>query len=284
MAKGKLFAWSSVDGLRFTVDGWGGGSANRQPTIDNRQPDPLHSMNHHRVVTISIITVAALLFTATGCAKFPAGGAVSGQQLVLTLTVRGTISPTDPTDPTIQRHYFIAIDNENNPNIGPWAAIYPPYGGNGWVTSSDAQNSIGLTSYVQYDSNNPICQCYNILPGSYFLNTTAPQLPISSQIINGGSTLQVTVDFSQIATAAIPVAQIKQLNVNFILTNSLPVGNQIVTGRIWDALGPSGQNYVNVDTTNNRTYTGDNSDGPTVSDPDLDIVPWPIEVQTVASR
>ncbi len=134
---------------------------------------------------------------------------------MLTLTVRGTISPTDPTDPTIQRHYFIAIDNQNNPNIGPWAAIYPPYGGNGWVTSSDAQNSVGLTSYVQYDSNNPNCYVYNILPGSYFLNTTAPQLPISSQIINGGSTLQVTIDFSQIATAAIPVAQIKQTQRQF---------------------------------------------------------------------
>ncbi len=92
------------------------------------------------------------------------------------------------------------------------------------------------------------------------------------------------IDLSQVATTAIPVDDIKQLDINFITTNALPVSGEFVTGRIWDGLGPSGQNYVNVDTTNDRLYYGYNSDGPAVSDPDLDIVYWSIEVQTVSSR
>lgn len=203
---------------------------------------------------------------------------------MLTLKVRGRINPIDPAAPSIQRHYFIAIDNDNNPNTGPWAAVFPPYGGNGWVTSQDAEHSIGLTSFVQYDATNTEGYLYGILPGSFFLNVTSPEVPIRAELLEGGSTLRVVVDFSQIATTAIPATEIKQLDVNFITTNALPLTGEFVPGRIWDGLGPSGQNYVNVDTTNDRLYYGYNADGPAVTDPDLDIVYWSVEVQTVSSR
>jgi len=233
---------------------------------------------------LGLLISLAVLSTLTGCAKFPAGGAVTGKQLVLTMKVRGRINPIDPTDPSIRRHYFIAIDNDNNPNTGPWAAIYPPYGGNGWVTSQDANHSVGLTSYVQYDATNQEGYIYGVLPGSFFLNVTPPQNPIRAELLEGGSTLRVVVDFSQIATTAIPADQIKQLDINFITTNSLPLTGEPVLGRIWDGLGPSGKNYVTVDTTNDRLYYDYNSDGPAVTDPDLDIVYWSVEVQTVSSR
>ena len=234
--------------------------------------------------TTALIIGLAILSTLTGCAKFPAGPTTSGKQLVLTLKVRGRINPTDSADPSVRRHYFIAIDNDGNHNTGPWAAVYPPYGGNGWVTSQDAQHSIGLTSFVQYDSSNTEGYIYGVLPGSYFLNVSSPQPPIRAELLEGGSTLRVIVDLSQVATTAIPVENIKQLDINFITTNALPLSGEFVAGRIWDGLGPSGQNYVNVDTTTNRLYYDYNADGPPVSDPDLDIVYWSVEVQSVSSQ
>jgi len=232
----------------------------------------------------ALIIGLAILSTLTGCAKFPTGPTTTGKQLVLTLKVRGKINPTDSADSSIQRHYFIAIDNDGDPNTGPWAAVFPPYGGNGWVTSQDAQHSIGLTSFVQYDSSNTEGYIYGVLPGSFFLNVSSPRPPIRAELLEGGSTLRVIVDFSQIATTAIPFDKIKQLDINFITTNALPVTGEYVPGRIWDGLGPSGQNYVRVDTTTDRLYYDYNADGPGVSDPDLDIAYWSVEVQTVGNR
>lgn len=234
--------------------------------------------------SIPILIGTAVVFTLSGCAKFPATAPTTGKQLVLTMQVRGRINPVDENDPSIRRHYFIAIDNENNPNIGPWAVVDYPYGGNGWVTSSDPVNSRGLTSYIRYDDLNPQGNIYGILPGSNFLNTTAPQLPIRYELLDGGSTIRFIVDFSQIATSSIPADQIQQLNINFITTNELPLTNQYVEGRMWDGLGQTGQDYVDVDTTSDRTYSDTDYDGPTVADPDLDIVYWSVEVQTVSNR
>jgi len=232
---------------------------------------------------VCTILLLSAIVTLSGCAKFPDTPPTVGRQLVLTLKVRGVIEPVDPIDPGVRRHYFVAIDNDNDPDTGPWAAIYYPYGGNGWVTSERASESVGLTSYIQYDAANPDGYIYGIRPGSYFLNVTSPQPPIRTDLLEGGSTLRFIVDFSQIATAAVPADKIKQLDINFITTNALPRGEE-VPGREWDALGPSGQNYVPVDTTIDRKIEGDNADGPDVSDPNLDIVYWSIEVQTVSSR
>ncbi len=237
----------------------------------------------NRTLLAPFLLCLAVVFTLTGCAKFPEGGVTTGKQLVLTMRVRGTINPIDATDPGIRRHYFIAIDNDNNPNTGPWAAILPPYGGNGWVTSQDAEHSIGLTSYIQYDASNPEGYLYGVLPGSFFLNVTPPQPPIRAELLEGGSTLRVVIDFSQIATAAIPADAITQLDINFITTNVLPVTGEYVP-KIWDGLGPSGKNYMTINTTTDDYKSDDNADGRGVADPDLDIIFCSAEVQTVSSR
>ncbi|MCX6346096.1 MAG: hypothetical protein NT018_13665 [Armatimonadetes bacterium] len=241
-------------------------------------------MNIYRTTILLIAT--AIIFTLIGCAKFPTTPTTTGKQLVLTLKVRGQIAPQDQFDPKIARHYFIAIDNDANPNTGPLMALYPEYSGTVWVTSQDAQHSIGLTSFIQYDAANPQGNLYGVLPGSYFLNLTSPQPLIIYELLDGGSAIRFIIDFSQIATAAIPADQIRQLNINFITTNAFPDLNELVVPRQIDGLGPSGQDFVNVDTTIDRVYTDTDIDAPNLmlSDPDLDIESWTIEVQTVSSR
>ncbi len=241
-------------------------------------------MNRHGIVAYIICFI--IIFTLTGCAKYPTTPVQSSRQLIITLTVRGQIEPEDTVDPSFSRHYFIAIDNDNDPNTGPLAAFYPPYGGTGWVTSEDAQDSIGLTSFIQYDTDNPLGYIYGVLSGSYFLNRTSPLPIISAQLLDGGSSVRFVIDFSQLATDDIPADDITQLNINFITTNALPTGsNQYVEGREIDGLGPSGQEYITIPTTTDQIFQDDDEDSPNLvpSDPDLDIIHWQVEVQTVSS-
>jgi len=234
---------------------------------------------------VQMLCAATIVSTLAGCARFPSTPPTTGRQLVLTMKVRGRISPTDPADPSVRHYYFIAIDNDNSQYTGPWAVVYPPFGGNGWVTAQDAAHSVGMTSFIEYDVANPDGYIYGVQPGSFFLNTTSPQVPIRSELLDGGATLRFTIDLSQIATTAIPADLITQLDVNFITTDQLAVDpNGLYTGRQWDALGPSGQNYVTIDTTSDRIYWGGEEDTHTTVDPDLDIIYWSAQVQTVASR
>jgi hypothetical protein len=233
----------------------------------------------------SVIIFAVVLSTLAGCAKFPDTPPTTGKQLVLTLKVRGQITPVDPFDPGVNHYYYIAIDNDNDQYTGPWAVAFPPFGGNGWVTSKDAQKSLGVTSFIEYDAANPGGYVYSFVPNSFLLQYTNPQPPVRYEVLDSGSTLRFIIDFSQIATTAFPADQIKQLDVNFITTNELAVNpNQLYPNRQFDGLGPSGQDYVTVDTTIDRLYTGTDDDTTTPTDGDIDIVYWSIQVQTVSSR
>lgn len=246
--------------------------------------------------TVACITALVTMTTLIGCARFPAVPPTTGRQIVFTLKVRGKINPIDSINGA-QRYYFIAIDNDGDPNTFPVAVYYPPYGGNGWVTSDEASQGIGLTSFVQFDSLSASGLIWQVLPGTNFLNTVNPQPPIYTEIVDGGSALRVTVDFSQLATGNIPADQIQQLNVNFITTNALPRGGQYDTnpypGRETDGLGPSGREAVSIMTNTDRIVSIEDGgpanpfqieDYPPVTDPDLDIVSATIEIQTVSSR
>lgn len=226
------------------------------------------------------VLIYILIGTAlAGCAKNPSSGVVSGKQLVITLKVAGRISPIDPADPGIKRYYFVAIDNDNDQNTGPWAVVGPPYGGNGWVTSSDPVNSIGLTSYFVISPEDQSGSVYGILPGSYFLGTTAPRPPIRYEIIDSSTAMRITIDLGQVETAAIPAANINQLNFNFITTNQLAVNpSYTYPYREWDSLGIGGQDYISIDTNQSTTWSGDDEQGD-VSDPDMDIIHWSVEIQ-----
>jgi len=242
----------------------------------------------NRLYTTTLILSFIIISTLTGCAKFPAGPTVSGKQLVLTLKVKGRISPIDEVDPTKRRYYFIAIDNDPDTNIGPLAVAGRPWG-NGWVTSKDAVNSRGVTSFLEYDAANPSGNIYSFDPTSSFTRTTSIQIPLRYELLDGGSTLRFTIDFAQITTDTISVDQITNLNINFITTDKLPLDTEgLVVNRQVDGLGPTGQDYVNVDTRQDRTYSGPDVDSGTppfvITDPDLNIDYWSIQVQTVSSR
>lgn len=237
-------------------------------------------MNTKWKLLVYFIVIIAL----SGCARYPSTPIASGKQIVITMRMAGRISSSDAEDPSIKRYYFIAIDNDADQNTGPWSVIAPPFGGNGWVTSADAAHSIGLTSYFVLDPDDPSGSVYGVLPGSYFLNTTAPRPPIRFEIIESGATMRVTIDMNQLATSNIPVGNINQLNINLITTNQLAVNpSYTYPGRQWDSLGAGGQEYVNVDTSQTRIWSDDDEQGD-VNDPDLDIVHWTIEVQNVSSR
>ena len=235
--------------------------------------------------TSAILVLAALLSTLAGCARFPSTAPTTGKQLVITIKVRGLITPVDDADPSIRHYYFIAIDNDNDQYTGPWAVAFPPYGGNGWVTSRDAQKSIGVTSFLEFDAANPGGYIYSFVPGSFLLQYTNPQPPLRYELLEGGTTLRFIIDFSQVATTAIPADKITELDINLITTNELAVNpNQLYPYREFDGLGPSGQDYVTVDTTIDRLYTGQDTDTATPTDEDIDIVYWSVQVQSVASR
>jgi hypothetical protein len=239
-------------------------------------------------IKISKILIFVVLIFLTvllmGCARFPAGPVKTGKQLVITLKVAGRFQPIDDADPYYKRYYFIAIDNDNNQFTGPWAVVAPPFGGNGWVTSAQASKSIGVTSFAEYDAANPETNIYKFIPGSFFLNTTPPSAPIRFEQLDGGSTIRITIDLSQVETTSIPSGKINQLDVNFITTNQLAVNPAYsYPARKWDSIGLSGQDYITIDTTSNRIYSGDDPAGD-VNDSDLDIIYWQIEVQQVRSR
>lgn len=242
-------------------------------------------MNKFRIIALITSTII-ILYTLPGCSKYPTTPVTTGRQLVITLKVRGQISTTESVYPGLVHHYFVAIDNDNNTSTGPLAAFYSPYGGTGWVTSQDAAHSVGMTSFIEYDADNPIGYAYGVLSGSYFLNRTSPQPLVNVELLDS-STIRFTIDFSQIATTAILAEDITQLDINFITTNALPTSaGQIVNGREIDGLGPAGQDYITISTTTDQTYSGDDTDSSNLvpSDPDLDIISWQVEVQTVASR
>lgn len=237
------------------------------------------------LVVISYTTCCLLAVLCCGCARFPDTLPTTGKQLVLTLTVRGKITLTDPADPSVRHYYFVAIDNDNDQYTGPWAVAFPPYGGNGWVTSRDAAQSKGVTSFLEYSSANPSGYIYSFVPGSYLTSYTNPQPPLHLEILDGGRTLRVTIDLRQVETSDVPAERITQLDINFITTNELAINpNQVYPNRQFDGLGPTGQDYVTIDTTIDRIYQGDDEDAITPADADIDIQHWSVEVQTVASR
>ncbi|MDH7602465.1 MAG: hypothetical protein QHI38_10010 [Armatimonadota bacterium] len=226
-----------------------------------------------------------LVVFCSGCARFPDSPPATGKQIVLTLKVRGKVTLTDPVNPSTRHYYFIAIDNDNDQYTGPWAVAFPPYGGNGWVTSRDADRSLGATSFIEYSAANPAGYIYAFVPGSFLLQYTNPQPPVRLDILEGGSTLRVTIDLRQVATSSIPAERISELDINFITTNELAINpNQTYPNRQFDGLGPSGQDYVTIDTTVDKIYQGQDEDLVSPTDPDLDIVYWSVEVQTVSSR
>lgn len=239
--------------------------------------------------------MAGILLPATaGCAKYPSGGTSTGPQLVVTMTVAGTINPND--------YYFVIFDvsNDAHGTNGPVPVIAPPWG-NGFCASQFAPNSTnpGATSFVEYTASNPangyLIENFN---NSSLLSYSEAGVPVQSTAPTGegANTLQFTVLLSQLATASIPANDIQYIQINAITTNVLPQNpNDTTVQKDFDALGNtlpgSGQlnDYITIPTTQAQQFqqtdpTGDvelcnNSGGYSpVNIPALDITSLTVQV------
>ncbi|MDO8585965.1 MAG: S8 family peptidase [Armatimonadota bacterium] len=191
-------------------------------------------------------------------------------RLVCEVRVAGVINPNC--------FYYVAIDNDGDPNDGPEAVIGPPWG-NGWGRAS-------ITHYVQYDTSIPQGG-YGLfrIPDPDLLGKIYLGPPLNSIIPGpGGNTLRFALDLDDLALPPQTDGdQIRTLDINLIATDVVPVDPSFVGPRQWDALGDhSSSAFLRLDITPGRvisnTTEGLEPEGD-VSNPDLDIVDWSIEVQ-----
>ena len=233
-----------------------------------------------------------LLLLPVSCANTPSsfqnsGG--NGRQLIVTMTVQGQINPND--------FYFVLFRNANDPNgtVGPIPVIAAPWG-NGFAGGD-------FTHFVRYDATQPSSGygVYSVVPGSTLRSFTYLGAPVqATPVQTGGNTIQFQIPLSQLATTAVPADSIDALQINFLNTNLIPVDPTYSGTKEFDALGDARQSgqinaYITIRTGQAAIYnnskaliaepsgdviqTGTNV-FQTVSDPDLDIVNWSVEVRT----
>ncbi len=227
-----------------------------------------------------------------GCAKSPSSpSARVGTQMVISMTVRGVIRP--------DYFYYVLFNNSADASgtSGPVPVVAPPYG-NGFaagtfthfVVVNGAQGSGGGGSAAPVGYG-----VFAITPGSNLRSFTP--LPSPVQTATGTSTIQFRIPLSELATAAVPAASIRYVQINFVNTNTVPVDPNYTGLKLFDALGdgtqPGGINdYISIDVSKAATYQNSdkNLEGPNdvvqvgngtfqvVNEPDLDIVNWQVQI------
>lgn len=178
--------------------------------------------------------LSGLLLVPTGCAKAPGGGAtspVSGAQLLVTMTVKGTINPN---------YYYYVLFNINDtpgPNgtstTGPVPVVAPPYG-NGFAAGA-------FTNYVEYNSGVPGGTGFGYYAISADLLTPSYRgsTGVLVQSSVSGSTLSFQIPLAQLVPvgSSLTVDNINQLEVNFVATNVINViGDSLATPKFFDSL------------------------------------------------
>ena len=227
-----------------------------------------------------VLQPPAILFcflgTLYGCAKFPSGVPASAKtRIIFSMTVDGKINPN--------YIYVVAIRTSDQryptDNLGPLPVIQPPWG-NGIIGGA-------ATDYIIYTPMQTIP--FDIYK---FLNTDLTEkkfigYPIRfDQISADSKTLTFEVYLNQLAdNSSVESATLKALQVNFLTMNKIPTSNSDT--KIWDAIGDNshlltGQGWVNIplDTSGryNNQYFGNIEPRGDVSDPDLDLVDFAVEV------
>lgn len=247
-------------------------------------------MNRRFFAAIRFASISVLiLLIPLGCANTPPGaGSTSGPQLIVTMTVAGTINP--------QYFYFVLFNNANDTtgSNGPIPVIAAPWG-NGFAAGRTA--NAGLTQYVEYAASQPQgFGVYGIVPGSNLRSSTYLGIPVQSSATN--NTLQFQIPLAQLATAAVPLSKINSVQINFLATNTVPIDPNYTGTKYFDALGNSTDigsinSYITISTLQNGIYqnsdhnlepSGDVAEAGNgvyrpVNEPDLDIVNWSVEVR-----
>lgn len=169
-------------------------------------------------------------------------------------------------------YYFVAFDSDGNQATGPLPVISSPWG-NGWGTGT-------FNLFVEYHGGVYGVYTHAVNPDGT-PNDTFVNRPFSSIPPAGSNQMQFTLDMDSYFGA-----DLRQLEVNFITTNELILDPNISIRKIYDALGPTGNDYVSIQTQSNVTFS--NSD-PLVSRevagdvagefPAIDIVDWAITIE-----
>ena len=159
--------------------------------------------------------LAALLLLPAGCAKSPSGGGtspVSGPQLIVTMTVNGTINPS--------YYYYILFNVNGNEKIsnpkGPVPSYFPPYG-NGFAGGL-------FTNYVEYHSGQSGGTNFGFYAITPDLLTPVPlgqSRLISPQ--TDGKTISFQLPLAYLATPNLAGENIQDIEINFVATNVVPL-------------------------------------------------------------
>ena len=207
---------------------------------------------------------AALFLLPSGCAKGPSGSptgggsSITGRLLIVTMTVRGQIDPTND--------YYFVLFNVNNTARNGFTGPVPVVtdferGGNGFAGGN-------FSHYVEVHQNaGPPSASGSTNFGFYgiasdLLTTSGPAGLIQALFTSTNApndTLTFEIPLSSLATSDISAANISNLEVNFIATDKVPINPQDTSTKNFDALGDaSGGGGLNDYAT---IYVGTNVNG-----------------------
>lgn len=222
-----------------------------------------------RIFTQCALVLAAVLLFG-GCARSPAG--------ISSTSVRGLSFQINFNGPVNDDYYYCTVIDINGGDTGP-LPIFPNPSlptGNDWVTGS-------ATHFVMYHQRQyTLYRIDHLNPLQY----TAIGTPVRSVVPDMGSnSLNFTVDLDAIGATG------PSVDVNIITLNQFAPD-----GRLLDALGPLGSDFVSIGINSNRTYRNSdaarpeglddvlNQNGAPVPETDqtapLDIMDWTITTNT----
>jgi len=169
------------------------------------------------------------------------------------------------------------------PTVAEAQAVFAPFGPFSPTTTSGLLLANGFNDSASSPIPGLALRCSTLTPGAQATlqaeTDSTPiflYLPYQSVLPSGGNTLRFTLDMDLIA------ANLTQVQVNFITTNQIVIDPNNVGEKIYDALGPYGNDYLSLLVDIPRTYTNASSPIPELpddcEDPSLDIVDWRIEV------
>jgi len=199
-----------------------------------------------------------------GCARSPAtgGGGQVTDRLVIDLWVQGVINDSF--------YYYVAFDDDGDSSDGPIPVISSPWF-NGWGTGS-------FTLFVEYHLGQFRVFSHVDNGDGTFTETDAGP-PFEFRLPAGGERRQLsfTLDYK----ARFPTDP-DTLDINFITTNELILDPNLQIENTYDALGPTGNDYLSIQTQTNATFSNVNAAiremaGDVALD-DLDLVDWRIQV------
>lgn len=230
---------------------------------------------------IRTLMALCLVIVLFGCAKFPSVSTNNfTKRLVFSMRVDTRLrTGLEEGGNGLPYVYIVALRLSTDPSptdSGPIPVVVP--GGNGFVAGI-------ATHYVLWNPlASPAFQIWKFndatLNESSFIGVPLNYQPVQV----GDNVLQFEIDLSQLIPIA-DVPTIQSVQVNFLTMNNT---NTSGGGRLWDALGDGGDvtqinSYFTIQPNAAITYTnastGSLEPQGDVTDPELDIVDWSIEVR-----